>query len=744
MKDLKLGNKSKQRLTTLVVLGAIAGMGYQVDTAYADTSADNDAATPKTETKAPVANDTTSQKVTLTNETKPETTTDHEQSGDQTGAGTADKLTNQPTTETNPVTKPVTKPTTPAAVGEKSKQVTGDDPASTPKNGALEDADKPAGAPINQPTTTTTSKVSQRLAGAGTVGIKRLANTPNLSKLMFRSVTPIVEDADVTTPTIVRSGTFGTSPWTLDSDGVMTFSAGTFGQRTSPAFFNTDVTKIVFAGPVVLNANSSMAFEGSTNLTAIEGLENVDASQVVNMNQMFQQSGLTSLDLSSWDLSHVTDMSDAFSYDRALTSLKLGKTTGAVTSMEEMLVGDSALTAVDAADWNTSSLQDPESLFQGDAGLTSLDLSGWDTSHVTSLSNVFHGLSNLTSLNVSNWDTSHVMNFVQTFQDVKNLPTLDVSNWNVSSGRQFAEMFRGDSALTGLDLSHWQTGAIAYMDYMFANDSRLTKLDLSGFNLAAGDVGDSLDQALAGTNSLKELTLSKNMILGDTANGNAELPEIAKTDAYTGLWQAVGTGTVAKPNGATYTSAQLNTGYDGATMADTYVWQPIAKTDPSNPGSGTDTGNTTTPTNPDTDSNTGTDTDTNTTTDSGTGDAVTGGDANTIVKKDQTKKKQAFTPKKVAKQTRKSATPQQAVAVGGTPKAQSQTLSLGHAAATVQPQGHPEATKSPANRSMTTTPRQSKTATQLPQTNEQQSWAAVVAGAVGLALLGLNWFKRQN
>lgn len=737
MKDLKLGNKSKQRLTTLVVLGAIAGMGYQIDTAYADTSADNDAAMPKTETETPVTHDTTSQKVTLPHETKPETTTDHEQNGDQTGAGTADKLTNPATT----ATKPVTKSTAPAA--EESKQVTGDDPAGTPKNEALEDADKPVVAPVKQLTTTTTSKVSQRSDGAGTVGIKRLANTLGPSRMnMLRSAAPMVEDADVTTPTIVRSGTFGTSPWTLDSDGVMTFSAGTFGQRTSPAFFNTDVTKIVFAGPVVLNANSSMAFEGSTNLTAIEGLENVDASQVVNMNQMFQQSGLTSLDLSSWDLSHVTDMSDAFSHDRALTSLKLGKTTGAVTSMEEMLVGDSALTAVDAADWNTSSLQDPESLFQGDAGLTSLDLSGWDTSHLTSLSNVFHGLSNLTSLNVSNWDTSHVTNFVQTFQDVKNLPTLDVSNWNVSSGSQFAEMFRGDSALTGLDLSRWQTGAIAYMDYMFANDSHLAKLDLSGFNLAAGDVGDSVDQALTGTNSLKELTLGKNMILGDIVNGNAELPEVAKTDAYTGLWQAVGTGTVAKPNGATYTSAQLNTGYDGATMADTYVWQPIAKTDPSNPGSGTDTGNTTTPTNPDTDSNTGNGTDS--TADGGTGDTVTGGDGDAIVKNDQTKKKQTSTPKKVAKQTRKQTTPRKAVAVGVTPKAQSQTLSLGHATATVQPQGHSVATKSPANRSMATTQRQSDTATQLPQTNEQQSWAAVVAGAVGLALLGLNWFKRQN
>lgn len=721
MKDLKLGNKSKQRLTTLVVLGAIVGLGYQVDTAYADTSTANDTEMPATESKTTVADDTTSQKVTLANGSQSGGTTSDEQQ-------TENDATEKPAT---PAPAPAKDATDPAQSTTEEKEpanpVAPSDPAPAPQTGAPENSKEAASTAPEQ----TTSKQS---GDEESVGTGRLARVQG-PQMLLRTDTA-TEDAAVKAPTIVKSGTFGTSPWTLDSDGVMTFSAGTFGAGISPAFYKSVVTKIVFAGPVVLNANSRMAFLGATNLKTIEGLENVDASQVVDMSQMFRQSGLTSIDLSSWDLSHVTDMSDTFSHDRALTSLKLGKTTSAVTSMDEMLASDSALTSVDAADWNVSSLQDLENLFQGDASLTSLDLSSWDTSHLTSLSNLFSGLSNLTSLNVANWDTSHVTDFVQTFQDLPKLTTLDLSNWDVSSGTQFAEMFRGDSALTGLDLSRWQTGPIVYMGYMFDQNASLTKLDLSGFKLAAGDEGVALDQALAGTTALKELTLSKDMILGDadaTTTDNANLPAVAKTDAYTGLWQAVGSGTVANPKGATFTSKQLSTGYDGATMADTYVWQPVAQTTPDNPGTGTDTGNPTNPGNPTTP---GTEPDQGTDT-TGDGDVVTAGDGDAIVDNGQsTTKRQPKSTQGTADKTSQSA-----------------KVVTGHAAATVQKgsnQGTPlkmmTHTTVPKQAQQPVTHQQSQaTSAKLPQTNEQpQNWLAVVAGALGLTLLGLNWFKRQN
>ena len=53
------------------------------------------------------------------------------------------------------------------------------------------------------------------------------------------------------------------------------------------------------------------------------------------------------------------------------------------------------LTSLDLSGWNTSNVTDMASMFNGCSGLTSLDLSKWDTSNVTSMYSMFHGCSKL-------------------------------------------------------------------------------------------------------------------------------------------------------------------------------------------------------------------------------------------------------------------------------------------------------------------------------------------------------------
>ena len=61
-------------------------------------------------------------------------------------------------------------------------------------------------------------------------------------------------------------------------------------------------------------------------------------------------------------------------------------------------------------------------------------------------------------------------------------------------------------------------------------------------------------------------------LFGGTA---ANLPGAPNNATYTGYWRNVGTGTVTNPTGAfVLTSGQLMAQFDGATMADTFVWQP--------------------------------------------------------------------------------------------------------------------------------------------------------------------------
>ena len=71
----------------------------------------------------------------------------------------------------------------------------------------------------------------------------------------------------------------------------------------------------------------------------------------------------------------------------------------------------SSLTSVgDLSSWDVSSLTDASYMFYGCSSLTTLgDLSSWDVSNVTSMNSMFYGCSKL-SADCSNWDVSKVTN----------------------------------------------------------------------------------------------------------------------------------------------------------------------------------------------------------------------------------------------------------------------------------------------------------------------------------------------
>ena len=176
----------------------------------------------------------------------------------------------------------------------------------------------------------------------------------------------------------VETGTWGTSPYTFDENtGVLTIGAGELSSyKESPWSENkkvdaTAIKKIVLSGKVVSPENSFLLFSGNTsadkptNVTEIEGLSQLDTSNVTDMSKMFKgMSSITSLDVSGFDTSKVTNM---------------------------------------------------QHMFSGMSSVTSLDVSGFDTSNVTDMANMFHGMSSVTSLDVSGFDTSKVTDMSDMF-----------------------------------------------------------------------------------------------------------------------------------------------------------------------------------------------------------------------------------------------------------------------------------------------------------------------------------------
>ena len=147
------------------------------------------------------------------------------------------------------------------------------------------------------------------------------ANPPNVQKA------PLVNS-------IIAQGTWNTSKWTLTKEGadyVLHFQAGKLGAGSLKNCL-PDIskwpqypTKVVFDPGVVANANSSYLFDiDFYNVKEIQGLNNLDFSQVENMDGMFVGVPLKSVDLSNWNLSNVKSASQLFFRCNLLEEVNLG------------------------------------------------------------------------------------------------------------------------------------------------------------------------------------------------------------------------------------------------------------------------------------------------------------------------------------------------------------------------------------------------------------------------------------
>ncbi|MCL2436748.1 MAG: BspA family leucine-rich repeat surface protein [Clostridiales bacterium] len=418
---------------------------------------------------------------------------------------------------------------------------------------------------------------------------------------------PVPTASEIASGAFPSAGGVNGAQWWLYDDGTLVVSEGRVHSNaaSSPWVAHSAVIDtIIFDGPITGGTSLRGLFAGLTELTAIEGLEQFDTSTVTQMHAMFRYAhSLTCIgDISGWDVSNVDTMSGMFFQASSLTCIGdvSGWNTGSVTSMSYLFSGASSLATLDLSGWDTGSVTTMSTMFRNASSLTSLDLSGWDTSSVTTMTNMFRDADGLSELHLSGWDVSNVTTMGNLFMDASSLERIyglsewdtgnvttmafmfsgtynlmyigDVSGWDTGNVTNMERMFRDASSLTSLDLSSWDTGNVVNMVHLFQRASSLESLDLSGWD--TGNV-TNMSSMLAGAFSLRQLTLGEDF--GFIGGISAALPAIPANDRYTGFWQNVGSGTIHVPQG-TYvlTSPQLMMGFDGTTMADTWVWQRTA------------------------------------------------------------------------------------------------------------------------------------------------------------------------
>ena len=206
---------------------------------------------------------------------------------------------------------------------------------------------------------------------------------------------------------------------------------------------------------VIANEDSSNLFYNFTNVISIEFNNNFDTSNAIDMEQMFRLcTSLVQLDLSSFNVSNVTNMTAMFNF----------------WSDEQKKNLDSSLTTIIfGPNFNTSKVTSMHSMFAGANKLISLDLSSFNTSNVVDTYHMFYFCTNLVDLDVSNFDTVNVINMQGMFQSCNNIKTLNLCNFNTKNAVNMSYVFLETSSLENVYVgSNWTT-ANASSNGIFTN-----------------------------------------------------------------------------------------------------------------------------------------------------------------------------------------------------------------------------------------------------------------------------------
>lgn len=237
-------------------------------------------------------------------------------------------------------------------------------------------------------------------------------------------------------------------------DNILDLSYGNYPNWDTHA---AEIKKVVFKAGFrdETHTTCSKWFSGCTNLTSIEGIENLNTSNVKYMNEMFGQcSNLETLDLSHFNTEKVGNMSNMFNGCTKLRDLNISSfNTENVTNMYGMFDGCSSLETLDLSHFNTRYVRNDgmNYMFNGCSSLSSLDVSNFTTDKPSmQLDGLFKGCSSLQTLDLSSFSTGGAGSVNYLFDGCSALQTIYVSDlFKIKYGVKSSNMFRDCHLLKG-------------------------------------------------------------------------------------------------------------------------------------------------------------------------------------------------------------------------------------------------------------------------------------------------------
>ena len=270
-----------------------------------------------------------------------------------------------------------------------------------------------------------------------------------------------------------------------------------YGNRQDWNTHAAEIKKVIFKAGFrdETHTTCSKWFSGCTNLTSIEGIENLNTSNVKYMNEMFGQcSNLETLDLSHFNTEKVGNMSNMFNGCTKLHDLNISSfNTENVTNMYGMFYGCSSLETLDLSHFNTRYVRNDgmNYMFNGCSSLSYLDVSNFTTDKPSmQLDGLFQGCSSLQTLDLSSFDISGAGSVNYLFDGCSALQTIYVSDlFKIKYGVKSSNMFRDCRSLKGANSFETTKKNETYANY---ESGYLTKKVGTNGNEIIGATGYSL------------------------------------------------------------------------------------------------------------------------------------------------------------------------------------------------------------------------------------------------------------
>lgn len=222
-------------------------------------------------------------------------------------------------------------------------------------------------------------------------------------------------------------------------------------------------------GPLQLG-NAGGYFYGASNL-AVTATDELNLTGTTSLFNAFLDASTFNANVTGWDVSQVTDMTNAFKGTTAFTGTGLSVWNVGSAAQLDSMFENSGMNG-DVGGWETGSALDMNRMFAGATNFNQ-DIGDWDTADVEDMTAMFSGASSFNQ-SLSNWNTGAVASMASMFEGSAIDASRSFANWNIANVTNFTNMFQNNPGLAMPDAVAWYNGLLIGWESQITTDGART------------------------------------------------------------------------------------------------------------------------------------------------------------------------------------------------------------------------------------------------------------------------------